>query len=111
MESKSKAKHGFVLDCCNKNESTLRTYNSQQDIYLAGYFALQKKRNLKFGSKTLRSKDTNASSRHGPSVYLQSPITLKQSLSSNSIRHKNHEVDYLSSSKFKDLIHKHRLAL
>lgn len=110
MESKSKAKHGFVLDCCNKNESTLKTYNSQQDIYLAGYFALKKKRNIKFVSKTLRNEDTNASARHGPSVYLQSPIILKQSLSTNSIRHKNNEADYLSSSKFKDLIQKHRLA-
>lgn len=110
MDSNSKSKGQFILDCCNKNQSTLKTYNSQQDIYLAGYFALKKKRGVKFGSKTTRSMKQKLLDNPGPSAYLQSPLTLKHSLSNNSIRQRNFNLDYLSSSQFKNLIQKYRLS-
>ena len=114
MERTLSQKQGFVLDCCNQQQSKLKFYSSEKDIYLAGYFALKNKRL----SKTQRSaskKSAKQIMKIGPAAYLSSPayispVHLKHHLSGQ----KTSKVPVLSpkvsSEDLLNLIGKHRVS-
>ena len=55
----SKRKNNFVLDCCNVQSSRLKQYESQKDIFLAGYFAIKRSRDYEKPRKSLRKQIKN----------------------------------------------------
>jgi hypothetical protein len=104
MANKSSASKDFILDCCNAKSSKMKKYESQKDIYLAGYFALKRKISKKStrGSKSLSKKP------YGLLAYLKTPKLQKQSPSSKSFPSKPSVFHPISGEEFRALISKYR---
>lgn len=111
MESKSQRKKEFVLDCLCKEETKLKKYESEKDIFLAGYFAVKRKRNGRKKNKFSPKGSEYLSSRNnGPSAYLSHPNSLKQCNSYQILASpKKSTNEPLSSQEFKELLSKYRM--
>ena len=109
MANKDSSKNDFILDCCNKATSKMTKYESSKDIYLAGYFALKRKRNTQKTSKIRKDSQESSKKNYGPSVYLITPRTIKETYTSGSLPSvKKSKINPISSEEFKQVLNKYR---
>jgi hypothetical protein len=105
-----KGKKGFVLDCCNSVNSKLQPYQSEKDIYLAGYFALKRSRDKIRSGKNLRKAEKEFKN-PPPKPYITDLQKLEHSQTTRSLppvpnRKKN--IEPVSKEEFQNIISKYR---
>ena len=111
MEGESHRKREFVLDCLCKSRTKLKAYESEKDIFLAGYFAVKRKRVSSNKNKSSQKNLGYQSSRNdGPSAYLNYPKSLKQCNSYETLPSpKKISNEPVSAREFKEILNKYRM--
>lgn len=107
MESQHHKKKNFILDCCNKSSSRMPEYQSSKDIYLAGYYAITKKKNRLIIKKASRSPEHFKPSKKSTTA---NPTNISQSKSLERLKSSpnDRQIQALSSLEFRALLGKYR---
>ena len=107
----SKRKSNFVLDCCNSQSSKLKQYESQKDIFLAGYFAIKRSRDNDKPIKSFRKPINNINTKLVRDIYIHRSPQLKHSYTTKSlppISSRKDQIKPLSKDEFRMILSNYR---